>query len=105
MRVQWAEHSPNGGRSVEDRHFPVHASVKRVAPWHLFRKVQSANKEHKTDMQDSIAKQDARPKDFVRRSQKISRHFMRREILARSLFLADEILRKHATTIYPAACP
>ena len=70
VRVQWADRVAKlsaaqpecpAGAWKTNRHFPVRASVKLVAPWHLIRKSRPANTQiSKTEMQNSIAKQDAR---------------------------------------------
>ena len=112
VRVQWADRvvkqsaaQPEcpAGAWKTNRHFPVRASVKLVAPWHLIRKSRPANTQiSKAEMQNSIAKQDARAQELREKVAADIRMLPVHAGLGQLTTLVDEILRKHAAVLYPA---
>ena len=112
VRVQWADRVAKqstaqpecpAGAWKTNRHFPVRASAKLVAPWHLIRKNKPANAQiNKLEMQSSIATQDARARDLREKVADDISRLSPQTGLGELTVLVDEILRKHAAAIYPA---
>ncbi|CAE7630380.1 Pol, partial [Symbiodinium necroappetens] len=111
VRVQWADRVAKqstaqpecpAGAWKTNRHFPVRASVKLVAPWHLIRKNRQTTAQiNKVEMQSSIATQDARARELREKVADDVSRLPQQAGLGELTVLVDEIMRRHAAAIYP----